>query len=168
MTFHELEFPVPFKANVYVDWLNIKKHGGAELDFDKLFRLIHNRSGCVLRAIIYLPAAESEGEERLHDAMVRSGFQLFRMEGEKVNCDSQMTVDMVTQCGGVDVVYLVANDSDYLPAVRYLQSLGKRVLLIHADKPSNELRRVADEWRKLEQLDLLRKEPKQRATNRKR
>jgi len=40
--------------------------------------------------------------------------------------------------------------------VTYLQSIGKRVLLIHGDEPSNDLRKNVDEWRHLGQLKLIR------------
>jgi len=63
-----------------------------------------------------------------------------------------MAVDMVTQSRDVDAVYLLSNDADFIPAVEYLQSLGKRVLLIHGDNPSNNLRKSVDEWRHFGQL----------------
>ncbi len=67
-----------------------------------------------------------------------------------------MTVHMVTQSPHVGVVYLLSNDGDFVPAVDYLQSIGKRVSLIQAGCPSRRLRHAADECRTFDQLTLLR------------
>ncbi len=67
-----------------------------------------------------------------------------------------MAVDMVTQSNNADAIYLLSNDADFIPAVGYLQSTGKRVLLIHSDKPSCDLKKAVDESRHLGQLHLLR------------
>jgi uncharacterized LabA/DUF88 family protein len=67
----------------------------------------------------------------------------------------QLAVDMVTQGAHLDVLYLLSNDADFIPAVRYLQTQAVRVVLLHADRPSNELRDTVDEWHHIGQLDLL-------------
>jgi hypothetical protein len=156
MTFNETPAVSPFKANIFVDWLNLKANGGQALDFWKLMELIVNRGGMVRRANIYLPEVE-QGQVGFYDAIKKAGFKLIVIppKGDGINCDTMMSVDMVTQSYGVDVVYLLSNDADFVPAVEYLQSIGKRVLLIHAHDPSNQLRRAVDEWRMLEQLKLL-------------
>ena len=160
MTFNDTAELVPFRANIFVDWLNIKKHGGRDLDFSKLMSLIRSKGGLICRANIYLPEANG-GQQSLYDALRRTGFKLViipESQNKGPNCDTRMIVDMVTESENVDTVYLISNDSDFVPAVQYLQSQGKRVLLIHADKPSNRLRNIVDEWRHLGQLKILRED----------
>ena len=158
MTFNETAVVSPFKANIFIDWLNLKANGGEKLDFWKLSELIVKRGGIVCRANIYVPEADT-GQVIFYDVIKKAGFKLIVIppKSERVNCDTMMSVDMVTQSHGVDAVYLLSNDADFVPAVEYLQSIGKRVLLIHAQNPSNRLRHSVDEWRMLEQLELLRK-----------
>ena len=156
MTFQDSPTHPAFKANIFIDWLNVKKNGGKQLSFDNLMALVRKRSGHVVRANIYLPLAE-DGQIGLYDAMKKAGFRLVIIEDKwgNVNCDAKMAVDMVTQSRDVDCVYLLSNDADFVPAVEYLQSIGKRVLLIHGDNPSNRLRDSVDEWRHFSQLNLL-------------
>ena len=118
---------------------------------------VRDKGGTILRANIYVPEAD-EKQMSFYDAMKIAGFkQIFIKEkSERVNCDTQMAVDMVTQSHDVDGIYLLTNDGDFIPAVSYLQSIGKRVLLIHGDEPSNDLRKNVDEWRHLGQLKLIR------------
>ena len=156
MTFEEIKSVTPFKANLFIDWLNIKKNGGNGLNFGALFSLIRNVGGMIVRANIYLPD-RNEGEIKFYDALKRYGFKLVIINERRgsANCDSKMAVDIVTQSLDVDVIYLLCNDADYLPAVEYLQTMGKRVLLIHVDGCSNDLRDAVDEWRHAGQLNLL-------------
>ena len=156
MTFNETNIKNQFKANVFIDWLNIKANGGQSLDFKKLLNLIREQGGLILRANIYLPEAE-EHQIHFYDAIKAAGFKIIYLEErfERVNCDTKMVVDIITQSLNVDAVYILTNDADFIPAISYLQTAGKRVLLIHGDNPSNNLRRTVDEWRHLRQLDLL-------------
>src|ERR1019366_73497 len=112
-------------------------------------------SGHVFRANIYLPPAE-DGQIGLYDAMKKVGFRLAIIQDKwgSVNCDTKMAVDMVTQSRDVDCIYLLSNDADFVPAVEYLQFVGKRVLLLHGDIPANRLRDSVDEWRHFSQLNL--------------
>jgi uncharacterized LabA/DUF88 family protein len=156
MTFNDLEIKIPFKANVFIDWLNVKMNGGDKLDFQKLIELITDKGGVVYRANIYLPVP-TNSQVIFYDVMKKAGLKLiYSLEQDKLNCDTRMVVDIVTQSSEVDVVYLLSNDSDFIPAVEYLQAIGKRVLLIHGPNPSNKLRHAVDEWRRFEQLELLR------------
>ena len=159
MTFNEINIKGQFKANVFIDWLNIKANGGYSLDFPKLLHLIRDQGGLIIRANIYLPNPD-DMQIKFYDAIKSTGFKLIYIEErfEKVNCDAIMAVDIITQSLDVDVVYIISNDADFIPAISYLQTIGKRVLLIHGDNPSNNLRRRVDEWRHLRQLDLLQKE----------
>lgn len=158
MTFNEISTIAAFKANVFIDWLNVKANGGQGLDFFKLMSLIREKGSILFRAAIYVPEPEDEKIRNFYDAMKKAGLKLIyiREKWEKVNCDAIMAVDMVTQSRDVDAVYLLSNDADFIPAVEYLQSLGKRVLLIHGDNPSNNLRKSVDEWRHFGQLGLIR------------
>ena len=112
----------------------------------------------IKRANIYLPIPDNDKVRDFHSVMQRAGLRLIyiKKNGARVNCDVLMAVDMVTQSDDVDAIYLLSNDSDFVPAVEYLQSIGKRVLLIHGDHPSNDLRRAVDEWRHFNQLGLIR------------
>lgn len=157
MTFEEIGSSYPFKANIFVDWLNVKANGGYNLDFQKLIRLVREKGGLIVRANCYLPEADDK-QIGFYDAIKGAGFKLviIREKYERVNCDALMAVDMVTQSLDVDAVYILSNDSDFIPAVVYLQSIGKRVLLIHGDNPSNDLRKTVDEWKHFTHLKLLR------------
>jgi uncharacterized LabA/DUF88 family protein len=157
MTFNDIKHVMPFKANIFVDWLNVKANGGRGLNFTKLMEIVRNKGGIILRINIYVPEPDDEKMRGFYDAMKKAGFKLQKIESKnnEVNCDSRMSVDMVTQSDNVDVVYLLSNDSDFIPAVQYLQSIGKRVLLIHGDNPSNALRHAVDEWRHFGQLELV-------------
>jgi len=157
MTFDDKVGPLPFKANIFIDWLNVKANGGSALDFFKLMQHIRNKGGIILRAVIYVPEAD-ENQIPLYDSMKSAGFKhvYIKEKYSSVNCDTLMAVDMVTQSLNVDVVYMLSNDADFIPAVSYLQSIGKRVLLIHGDGPSNDLRKTVDEWRHFGQLNLIR------------
>jgi uncharacterized LabA/DUF88 family protein len=147
---------VSFKSNIFIDWLNVKANGGYGLDFFKLMELIRYQSGLILRANIYVPEPD-EGQISFYDAMKSAGFKLIYIADRRgsTNCDTQMVVDMITQSHDVDVIYLLSNDADFIPAVSYLQLIGKRVLLIHGDNPSNDLRKTVDEWRHFGQLKIL-------------
>ena len=150
-----------FHCAVYLDWLNIKMNGGRDLNFDKLFDYIHSRGGFIRIANFYAPDTETEGKQTLYDAVRRSGFRVVIIPGKKhddrmsVDCDVMMAVDMVTQGAHMHVVYLMTHDAHFLPAVQYLQGKGVRVVLLHADKPSNELRDAVDEWHHVRQLGLI-------------
>jgi len=160
MTFHETKQEAPFRCAIYFDWLNIKMSGGGNLDFDKLFEHIRKKSGIVRIANFYAPEA-NEKQGSLYDAIRKSGFKIVlvpekgRGERGQFNCDTMMSVDMVTQTDGLDAVYLLTNDYDFIPAVRYLRGKGIRILLIHVDEPSNDLRNEVDEWRHAGQLNLI-------------
>jgi len=158
MTFNEISNIFPFKTNIFIDWLNVKANGGRQLDYFKLTDVIRDKGGIILRANIYLPRPDNEKVRNFHSVMQRAGLRLIYVEKTwaRVNCDALMAVDMVTQSRDVDAIFLLSNDSDFVPAVEYLQSIGKRVLLIHGDNPSNDLRRAVDEWRHFEQLNLIR------------
>ncbi len=159
MTFNDV-ISRPFRCNVYMDWLNFKMNGGRDIKFDKLFEHIHLRGGNVKIANFYAPEAEDENQRRFYDAIRRSGFKIEYIEEKgrghsgKFNCDTMMAVDMVAQADGIDAVYLLTNDYDYIHPVRYLRSRGIRTLLIHAERPSNDLRDEVDEWRMFKQLEL--------------
>lgn len=157
MTFNDTKLNTQFKANIFIDWLNMKANGGQALDFFKLMQHVRDKDGMILRANIYVPEADAN-QVSFYDAMKSAGLKLVLImeKSEKVNCDTLMAVDMVTQSNDVDVIYLLTNDADFIPAVSYLQSIGKRVLLIHGDDPSNVLRKNVDEWRHLRQLNLIR------------
>ena len=103
-----------------------------------------------------MPEPENENVRDYYSVIERAGVKLsyIREKWKKVNCDAFMAVDMVTQSRHVDAVYLLSNDADFIPAVEYLQSIGKRVLLIHFNNPSNDLRQAVDEWRHFKQLNL--------------
>ena len=156
MTFNDKTVPIPFKANIFIDWLNVKANGGIGLDFFKLIQHIRDKGGIILRAVMYVPNPD-DNQISFFDSMKSAGFKLVYIKEKyfKVNCDAMMAVDMITQSLNVDVVYMLFNDADFIPAVSYLQSIGKRVLLIHSDDPSNELRKTVDEWRHLRQLNLI-------------
>jgi len=156
MTFNEIENIVPFKANVFIDWLNVKANGGQWIDYFKLMAVIREKGGLISRAVIYVPEPETESIRDYYSVIERAGVKLsyIREKWKKVNCDAFMAVDMVTQSRRVDAVYLLSNDADFVPAVEYLQSIGKRVLLIHFENPSNDLRQAVDEWRHFKQLNL--------------
>ena len=166
MTFHETEQVVPFRCAIYLDWLNIKMSGGQKLDFDQLFEHIRKKGGIIRVANFYAPEPENN-QYSFYDATRKSGFKVVlvpekgRAGRGEFNCDTMMTVDMVTQTERLDAVYLIANDSDYIPAVKYLRSKGIRTLLIHVENPSNDLRNEVDEWRYFKQLNLIqdKKEP---------
>lgn len=155
MTFRDTKAIIPFKANIFIDWLNIKANGGGDLDFFKLMQHVRDKGGAIFRANIYVPEAD-ENQLSLYDAMKASGLKqiIIKEKFERVNCDALMAVDMVTQSQDVDVIYLLTNDADFIPAVSYLQSIGKRVLLIHGNNPSSDLRKTVDEWMHLGQLKL--------------
>jgi uncharacterized LabA/DUF88 family protein len=156
MTFSEMNSLVSFKSNVFIDWLNVKANWSGTLDFFKLMKHIRDKGGVILRANIYLPEPD-KAQISFYDAIKAAGFKHIYIKekyGGSTNCDTRMVVDMVTQSHDVDVIYLLSNDADFIPAVSYLQSIGKRVLLIHGDNPSNDLRRTVDEWRHLGQLSL--------------
>jgi uncharacterized LabA/DUF88 family protein len=147
-------------CGVYLDWLNIKMNGGRELSFDKLLEYIRAQGGFIRCANFYAPEAEGN-QMGLYDAARRSGFRIAIVPGKvygenkSFDCDVMMAVDMVVQGAHFDVVYLLTHDADFLPAVRHLQSQGVRVVLLHADKPSNELRDAVDEWHHLGQFGIL-------------
>jgi len=156
VTFNEVKTTSQFKANIFVDWLNVKANGGSRLDFFKLIDMIRDTGGIICRANIYMPEPD-ERQVPLYDMIKKAGFKVIIIppKSDGVNCDALMAVDMVTQSLYADVIYLLSNDADFIPAVEYLQSIGKRVLLIHGESPSNRLRRTVDEWRRYEQLHLL-------------
>ena|ERR1051326_4458216 len=148
-----------FHAGVYVDWLNIKMNGGRDLHFAKLLGYIRDQGGFVRVANFYAPKADDQ-QITFYDAVRKSGFRILTIrpkshDATSVDADVMLAVDMVAQGTHLDVVYLLTHDSDFIPAVRYLQSKAIRVVLLHADKPSNELRDIVDEWRHLAQLELL-------------
>ncbi|MCX5814807.1 MAG: NYN domain-containing protein [Proteobacteria bacterium] len=159
MTFKETKIPTPFKANIFIDWVNVKLNGGFGLDFFKMMQHIRDKGGIILRANIYAPEPD-DNQISFYDAMKSAGLKLILINEkyDNVNSDALMAVDMVTQSHDVDVIYILTNDADFVPAVLYLQSIGKRVLLLHADEPSNELRKTVDERRHLDQLKLLREQ----------
>ncbi|MFZ2653808.1 MAG: NYN domain-containing protein [Victivallales bacterium] len=160
MTFNDTKQSVPFRCAIYFDWLNIKMNGGKDLSFDRLFDHIRGRGGIIRIANFYAP--EPEGNQiSFYDAVKRSGFKIVYIQEKgrcgrgQFNCDTLMAVDMVTQTEGLDAVYLLTNDFDFIHPVRYLRAKGIRTMLIHVESPSNDLREEVDEWKHAGQLNLL-------------
>ncbi len=160
MTFNNTKQVNPFRCAIYFDWLNFKMNGGRDINFDKLFDHIRLRGGIVRIANFYAP--EPEGNQiSLYDAVKRSGFKIVYIQEKgragrgQFNCDTLMAVDMVTQTDGLDAVYLLTNDFDFIHPVRYLRAKGIRTMLIHVEHPSNDLREEVDELRHAGQLELL-------------
>jgi len=135
------------KANIFIDWLNIRDNGGRSLQFADLIKAIEDQGYHIQRINLYAPPAE-ENQTSFYDAIRRNGIKIVLIPGkcDSYNCDALMAVDMVTQSNNVDTIFLLSNDADFIPAVEYLQMIGKRVELYHGDSPSNKLRTTVDKW----------------------
>ena len=144
------------KANMFIDWLNIKMNGGRNIDFGKLIKAIENQGYDIQRINLYAPPADS-GQISFYDVIRRNGIKIVLIpgKGDSYNCDALMAVDMVTQSKEVDTVFLLSGDADFIPAVEHLQIIGKRVELYHGDRPSNQLRNIVDKWYHIAAADLI-------------
>jgi uncharacterized LabA/DUF88 family protein len=150
------------KANIFIDWLNIRENGGRSLDFKKLIKAIEDKDYYIQRINLYAPPHD-DNQLGFYDVIRKNGIKIVLIpgksargdKGDSYNCDALMAVDMVTQSNDVDTVCLLSNDADFIPAVEYLQMIGKRVELYHADHPSNLLRTTVDKWHYIVKEDLL-------------
>jgi len=83
MTFNEISTIAAFKANVFIDWLNVKANGGQGLDFFKLMSLIREKGSILFRAAIYVPEPEDEKIRNFYDAMKKAGLKLIYIVVER-------------------------------------------------------------------------------------
>ncbi len=69
----------------------------------------------------------------------------------KGNMDTDMVVDMLRLAPYYDVAVLISSDGDFVPVVRYLQDIGKTVVVVASDETgsntvSGELKKCADRF----------------------
>ncbi len=103
MTFNDISDASPFKANIFIDWLNVKANGGQGLEFSKLTKLIRSKDGNIIRVNIYLPEADSK-QASFYDVIKRAGFKLIIIppKWDSVNCDALMAIEMVITIGRIE------------------------------------------------------------------
>ena len=147
------------RAAVLIDNYYLKKEvldeieNGFKLDYKAFCDLVcKNHDSSLFRTYVY--DCEFKSNEILLDRLEKlTNFKIRRGEKQKQGfhfvqkqVDIQLAVDMITLSkSNIQNIILVSGDSDFIPAVKYVQDQGTRVYLWTAKKDKNgELARNCD------------------------
>ena len=147
------------RAAVLIDNYYLKKEvldeieNGFKLDYKAFCDLVcKNHDSSLFRTYVY--DCEFKSNEILLDRLEKlTNFKIRRGEKQKQGfhfvqkqVDIQLAVDMITLSkSNIQNIILISGDSDFIPAVKYVQDQGTRVYLWTAKKDKNgELARNGD------------------------
>jgi len=150
----------PLRTGVFVDLENLRYTGGHALDFEYLLKIIDSHNLNMIRGNVY-SAFDAEVEARngrirdkaaiYWDHMSILGFfpclkqvKSYSDGNSKANADVDIAVDSLMMASNFDAIFLASGDGDFVPLVKGLQSLGKRVYVLSLHMASNDLKEVAD------------------------
>lgn len=131
------------------------------LDYRKLKDfLVSDRS--LFRIVAFVVDDGTHNSDKFFKALQKIGIELktknlkiFGDGKKKGDCDVDITVEAMRDAGRVDTVVLVSGDEDFVPLVRELQRLGKKVEVVSWESSiSQGLWRVADKFYNLSEWKL--------------
>lgn len=123
------------RVMLFLDVSNIQKSiGNGKMDID--FRSLREQlsAGRKLTRAIAFDGKMYEGRNDLHESIAKGGWELNLSdnvgEHQQKEVDMSLGVTLIVQAhaDAFDTAIIVTGDRDFVPAIRYVQSLGKRVM----------------------------------------
>ncbi|OGJ02960.1 hypothetical protein A3G06_01370 [Candidatus Nomurabacteria bacterium RIFCSPLOWO2_12_FULL_46_14] len=108
----------------------------------------------LVRAVAYVITTEAGDEKNFFEALTKLGIetktkdlQIFHTGTKKADWDVGLTVDAIKMSPRLDSVILASGDGDFVPLVRYLQTVGVQVeVASFGQSTSAKLREAADDF----------------------
>ena len=108
----------------------------------------------LVRAVAYVITTESGEEKNFFEALTKLGIetktkdlQVFSGGAKKADWDVGLAVDTIKMAPRLDCVVIASGDGDFIPLVKYLQTLGVQVEVVSFGKStSTKLREAADDF----------------------
>ncbi|MBF0586560.1 NYN domain-containing protein [Prosthecochloris sp. N3] len=131
------------KAGLFIDGANLfytQRHQGWQIDFVRLMAYFMQSFDSV-EARYYVPEAEDASGDQagFYRMLQANGYTVISKPVKKIvnhetgelvmkgNLDVELVVDALMMAGGYDVFVLFSGDSDFLPLMRALRSMGRGV-----------------------------------------
>src|SRR6185503_16318671 len=108
----------------------------------------------LVRAVAYVITTEAGDEKNFFEALEKQGIetktkdlQIFAGGAKKADWDVGLAVDAIKMSSKLEVVVLASGDGDFIPLIKYLQSVGVQVEVVSFGKStSGKLREAADDF----------------------
>lgn len=156
------------KIAIFIDAANIfysVRTLGWKLDYEKFLNYWSNY-GKLSGAYFYTAVISTRKEQlKFYKALEKIGYAVITKEVKiihdhknrkiihKGNFDVKLAIDLVLKAKEFDIAVLASGDSDFEPAVEYLKSVKKKVIVVSArGHISRELARSANKYLPLEKL----------------
>lgn len=153
---------------IFVDAANIfysVRTLGWKVDYTK-FLDYWNRHGKITGVFFYTAVISTRQKQlKFYNVLRKIGFKVITREVkiirdrkrrkivQKGNFDVKLAIDLVLKAKEYDIAVLASGDSDFEPAVEYLRSIGKKVIVVSArGHIARELIRRANQYVPLEKL----------------
>lgn len=144
------------RVALFVDVQNMfygAREKGAKLDFEALLAM-SSEDRQLVRAVAYLVETREIDQSAFIHLLEMKAYEVKRKplrirpdRTMKGNWDLEIAIDALRTAPNVDVVVLVTGDGDFVPLVRQLKMMGKRVEVIGFTKSSApDLREAADRF----------------------
>lgn len=156
------------KISLFIDAANIfysQRTLGWRVDYEKFLNYWKNQGS--VKGVYFYTAVISKNEKqaKFFKALKKIGYEVIAREVKviyskkdgktilKGNFDVKVAIDLVLKAKEFNIAILASGDSDFVPAVDYLKSLNKRVVVVSArGHIARELIKSASKYLPLESI----------------
>lgn len=150
------------KAALFVDVSNIyysQQTLGWQIDYQKVISFFKKNTKLIIAYFYSGVVSKNKKQQKFFAKMRKFGFKVKTKEVKwikdktgkvlkgKGNLDIELALDMTHLCNRFDTAILMSGDSDFVPAVKFVQKKGKKVIVFSSrGHIARELARAANRY----------------------